>query len=290
MADATTPARMAVIGAGTMGAGICYVFAAAGAEVTVAEPDPARMTALRAQLAGAIAGGVSRGRLSADQAAAIPGLVSHVASAAGLADGLDLVVESVPENLGLKRSVLTLAEARAPAVLATNTSSLSIDALASGLARPEAFIGMHFFNPVWSLPLVEIARGTATSDLTLRRTRAAAQAIGKQTVVVNDRPGFATSRLDVATSLEAIRMVEEGVGEPAEIDRAIQLAYRHPVGPLRLADIVGLDVRLDIARALSASLGPRFAPPDLLIRKVAAGELGRKTGIGFYDWTDPEPR
>lgn len=276
--------RVAVIGAGTMGVGIAYVFAVAGWETIVVEPDPARMEALRSQVAAAAEGGVARGRVSPERAAQLADLITHRGSVADLPPGLDLVIESVPEILALKRQVLAEAEAARPAVLASNTSSLSIDALAADLAHPERFVGMHFFNPVWSLPLVEVVRGASTASDTLDLVLAAAAAIGKQTAVVSDMPGFATSRLDVATSLEAIRMVQEGVGEPAEIDRAVQLAYRHPVGPLRLADIVGLDVRLDIARSLAGSLGPRFEPPQLLIDKVAAGQLGQKTGQGFYRW------
>ena len=276
--------RVAVIGAGTMGVGIAYVFAVAGWETIVVEPDPARMEALRSQVAAAAEGGVARGRVSPERAAQLADLITHRGSVNDLPPGLDLVIESVPEILALKRQVLAEAEAARPAVLASNTSSLSIDALAADLAHPERFVGMHFFNPVWSLPLVEVVRGASTASDTLDLVLAAAAAIGKQTAVVSDMPGFATSRLDVATSLEAIRMVQEGVGEPAEIDRAVQLAYRHPVGPLRLADIVGLDVRLDIARSLAGSLGPRFEPPQLLIDKVAAGQLGQKTGQGFYRW------
>ena len=180
--------------------------------------------------------------------------------------------------------MLAAAEKREPAVLATNTSTLSIDGLAADLARPGAFLGTHFFNPVWSLPLVEVIRGAATTEDTLQRALGAVSAIGKQAAVVRDMPGFATSRLDTTTALEAIRMVEQGVGRPADIDRAIRLAYRHPVGPLLLCDIVGLDVRLDTARSLERSLGERFSPPALLVEMVARGELGQKSGRGFYRW------
>ncbi|RBY79902.1 3-hydroxybutyryl-CoA dehydrogenase [Geodermatophilus sp. TF02-6] len=276
--------NVGVIGGGTMGIGIAYVFAVAGATTTVVEPDDARMATLRAEVEQAAAGGVARGKLAAETAAALRERIGHVTSAEQLPGGLDLVVETVPESRELKRSVLVAAESRGPAVLASNTSALSIDDLASALAAPERFLGLHFFNPVWSIPVVEVVRGAATSDETLEAALSAVAGIGKQTAVVRDVPGFATSRLDVVAALEAIRMVESGVGEPAEIDRAIQLAYRHPVGPLRLSDIVGLDVRLHIARNLERALGPQFTPPQLLIEKVEAGELGRKTGRGFYDW------
>lgn len=275
---------IAVVGGGTMGIGIAYVFAVSGAATTVVEPDAARMATLRAQVARAAADGVDRGKLSAETAAALDERIAHVSSVDELPEGLELVVETVPESLELKRTVLRVAESRGPAVLASNTSALSIDELAAALRAPERFLGLHFFNPVWSIPVVEVVRGAATTQATLDAALAAVAAIGKETAVVRDMPGFATSRLDVVTALEAIRMVEAGVGEPADIDRAVQLAYRHPVGPLRLSDIVGLDVRLHIAQNLETALGPQFKAPQLLIDKVAAGELGQKSGRGFYDW------
>ena len=277
-------AGVGVVGAGTMGVGIAYVVAVTGARTVVVEPDRGRMVAVRAEVATAAAAGVRRGKLAEDVAAALPDRLEHVLSADELPERLDLVVETVPEDLGLKREVLAACEARRPAVLASNTSALSIDALAAGLDRPEAFLGLHFFNPVWSIPVVEVVRGAATAPATLQAALDLVAAIGKESAVVADAPGFATSRLDVVAALEAIRMVEQGVGAPADIDRAVQLAYRHPVGPLRLTDIVGLDVRLHIARNLEMALGPQFAPPQLLVDKVAAGELGAKAGRGFYDW------
>ena len=275
---------VAVIGAGTMGTGITYVFAAKGCATTVVEPEPGRIQALQRTLGEVARDGAARGRLPEDVADGLADGVATVADVAALPAGLDLVIESVPESAELKRSVLAAAEKREPAVLATNTSTLSIDALAVALARPGAFLGMHFFNPVWSLPLVEVVRGGATAEGTLERALAAVGTIGKQAAVVRDRPGFATSRLDTTTALEAIRMVEQGVGRPADIDRAIQQAYRHPLGPLLLCDIVGLDVRLDTARSLERSLGERFSPPALLVEMVAQGELGQKSGRGFYRW------
>lgn len=290
MAGMAGMAGMAVLGAGTMGTGIAYVFAVAGWQTVVVEPDADRMQALRDAVGRAAEQGVQRGRVSAEVAAALPSALIHLAGVEEIPEQLDLVVESVPEQLELKQRVLAAAEGRRPVVLASNTSSLSITELAGALHHPEHFCGMHFFNPVWSLQLVEVVRGAATDEDTVARVLAATESIGKQAAVIRDFPGFATSRLDVLSSLEAIRMVEQGVGEPADIDRAVQLAYRHPVGPLRLADIVGLDVRLDIARSLEKSLGDRFAPPQLLIDKVAAGELGRKSGRGFYVWDGDEAR
>jgi 3-hydroxybutyryl-CoA dehydrogenase len=172
------------------------------------------------------------------------------------------------------------------AVLASNTSSISIDALATDVARPARFLGMHFFNPVPSSRLVELVAGTATDPGVIARVRGWVEDLGKSAVVVRDAPGFASSRLGVALGLEAIRMVEDGVAAPVDIDTAMELGYGHPMGPLRTTDIVGLDVRLGIAEELHAQLGERFAPPALLRRMVAEGRLGRKSGRGFYEWSE----
>lgn len=274
-----------VVGAGTMGVGIAYVFAAAGCRTVVVEPDAGRAESLGRVAREQAARGLARGKLSEEDAAALPDRIETVAAAEDLPERLDLVVESVPERLELKHEVLAAVASRSPAVLATNTSALSVDELADRLPQPEAFLGMHFFNPVWSLPMVEIVLGERTSDATLAAARGHVERIGKQSIVVRDRPGFATSRLDVVAALEAMRMLEDGVASAEDIDKAMVLAYRHPMGPLRLSDVVGLDVRLDIARNLSQVYGERFAPPQVLVDKVAAGHLGQKTGQGFYSWT-----
>lgn len=288
MAEVIAPdagAAVGVVGAGTMGAGIVYVFAMAGFPVVMVEPDAARAAIARAELAATAAQGVARGKITADHAASRLAMVTRVADARDLPMGLALVVETVPERAAVKQAVLGAIAARAPALIASNTSAMSIDALAGHVTDPARFLGMHFFNPVQSLKLVELIRGAATAPDSLARARGFAAAIGKQTVTVRDVPGFATSRLDLVQALEAIRMVEAGVATPEDIDRAVTTAYRHPMGPLRLSDIVGLDVRLDIARQLEAALGPHFAPPRLLQDMVARGDLGRKSGRGFYDWT-----
>jgi 3-hydroxybutyryl-CoA dehydrogenase len=273
-----------VVGAGTMGVGIAYVFAAAGHGTLVVEPDPRRRDAALRVIAEQAAAGVRRGKLDDDAARALVGRVRCVATIDALPAGLELLVESVPERLDLKHEVLRAAEAVGPELLASNTSSLSIDALASVLEHPGAFCGMHFFNPVWSLKLVEVIRGTSTSDATIKHARSLTAGLGKEAIVARDVPGFATSRLDLVAALEAIRMLQDGVASAEDIDRAATLAYRHPVGPLRLSDIVGLDVRLDIAEHLSSVYGERFAVPRLLREKVAAGELGQKSGRGFFAW------
>ncbi|MDE3174952.1 MAG: 3-hydroxybutyryl-CoA dehydrogenase [Pseudomonadota bacterium] len=276
--------RVAVVGAGTMGVGIAYVFAAAGYKVALVEPDEGRFAAAQRTLADAAAAGVQRGKLDAARGRTLAAAVERYAQAADLPVGVSLAIESVPERAELKGQVLRQIAARGPQLIATNTSSLSVNALAASVNRPETFLGMHFFNPVWSLPLVELVRGAATSEASVARARAFAESVGKTTIVVEDTPGFATSRLDLIAALEAIRMLQDGVASAADIDKAMVVAYRHPVGPLRLSDIVGLDVRLDIARQLARSLGPRYAPPRLLEEMVERGELGRKSGKGFFDW------
>ena len=273
-----------VIGAGTMGVGIAYVLAAAGFETTVVEPDAGRAEALCGVVAEQARRGIERGKLTEEQGAEVPERVRRVDTIAALPPGLGVVIESVPERVELKRDVLARAEAREPALLATNTSSLSIDRLGHGLRAPEAFLGMHFFNPVWSFALVELVRGTATADEALAGAQALVGRLGKEAIVARDVPGFATSRLDLIAALEAMRMVEDEVASAEDIDRAALLAYRHPIGPLRLSDVVGLDVRLDIARSRREVHGERFAPPAILVDKVQRGELGQKSGRGFYDW------
>lgn len=285
--SSTGLSSMAVVGGGTMGVGIVYVFAAAGWQVSVVEPDDARALGLQETLAQTALAGVKRGKLTELQAHSISTGVQRLHSADELPMGLDLVVETVPERMALKRVVLGQIDARRPAIIASNTSALSIDDLAACVQDPSRFLGMHFFNPVWSLAMVELIRGAATSEATLEAARRFSDGIGKTSITVRDVPGFATSRLDLIASLEAMRMLQDGVASAEDIDRAMVIAYRHPMGPLRLSDIVGLDVRLDIARHLSTTLGERYAPPRLLEDMVSRGDLGRKTGKGFFDWTSP---
>lgn len=280
----TAPRHAAVIGGGTMGVGITHVLLDAGVPVTLTETDTARLQAARRAVQASLAASTARGKLSTSPAAAEAQLTTSV-RVSDLADA-ELVVEAVPESITLKHEVLSRAEAVVAdtAVLATNTSSLSINQLAKPLRRPARFLGMHFFNPVPASALVEVVRGSATSDAALRTAHAVAALVGKESIEVTDAPGFATSRLGVLLGLEAIRMVEDGVASAADIDKAMVLGYRHPMGPLRLTDLVGLDVRLGIAEYLYGELGDRFAPPRLLREMVAAGRLGKKTGQGFYPW------
>ena len=278
---------IAVIGGGTMGVGIAYVAALAGMAVAVVEPDAGRAEVMRRTIDEAVTSAIGRGKLDQASGDALAGRITRVAAVEDLAEGLALIVESIPERLDLKLDVLARCAARRPLLLASNTSALSIDRLSQAMPDPSTFLGMHFFNPVWSIKLVELVRGTATSEVALTEARAFVEALGKESLTVRDVPGFATSRLDLIASLEAMRMLESGVASAEDIDRAAVLAYRHPVGPLRLSDIVGLDVRLDIARTLQDAHGERFAPPQILIDMVAAGRLGAKSGLGFFAWPDP---
>ncbi|GIG58147.1 3-hydroxybutyryl-CoA dehydrogenase [Longispora fulva] len=276
--------RFVVIGAGTMGAGIAYVAAGAGYVVSLVEPDPDRGPAAVAGLRDLWAKAVTRGKLSQLEADGAAGRLHLVRSLDEVAPDPSVIVEAVPERLELKRSVLAAAAALKPALLATNTSSIAISSLAEGLPDPSVLCGLHFFNPVFAMPLLEIVLADDTSADARERALIVADRLGKDPVVVRDMPGFATSRLGVMLGLEAIRMLEDGVASAADIDKAMKLGYKHPMGPLELTDVVGLDVRLDIARTLQAAYGDRFAPPQLLIDMVAAGKLGKKTGEGFHTW------
>ncbi|WP_410810440.1 3-hydroxyacyl-CoA dehydrogenase family protein [Micromonospora sp. 067-2] len=276
--------RFVVVGAGTMGVGIAYVAAGAGYDVEVVEVDPDRGATALNRLAELWERAVQRGKLSADEAATNRLRVTLRPTLAEVAPAPTVIVEAVPERLEEKRAVLRAAAALRPALLGSNTSSIAIGELAADLDQPERFLGLHFFNPVWAMTLLEVVVGPATAEETTAAAVALAGRLGKDPVVVRDLPGFATSRLGVTLGLEAIRMVADEVASPSDIDKAMVLGYRHPIGPLELTDLVGLDVRLDIARTLQAAYGDRFAPPPLLEEMVAAGRLGKKSGHGFYRW------
>lgn len=269
-----------------MGVGIAYVAASAGFDTEIVEVDPARLENALTTLDERFADAVRRGRIGEADAATARTRVRGLGSLDAVGEEPAVLVEAVPERLDLKREVLAAAEAKRPELLGSNTSSISIGELAAGLSAPDRFIGLHFFNPVWAMSLLEVVVGPATGAQTQAAAVALAGRLGKDPIVVRDMPGFATSRLGVALGLEAIRMVDDGVASPADIDKAMMLGYRHPMGPLELTDLVGLDVRLDIARTLQAAYGVRFAPPMLLERMVADGHLGRKSGQGFYVWVD----
>jgi len=282
----STPACCGVVGGGRMGAGIVHALLLAGAEVVLVERDEA-MAAARERVVRAVNGSVTRGQLK--DAAPVLARFTTATAAAALA-GAALVIEAVPEDLDLKiETFRRVADTvGAGAVIASNTSSISLDLLADAVPHPERVVGLHFFNPVPASKLVEVVLGTRTSSELRLRAEGWVREWGKTPVTVKNSPGFASSRLGVAIGLEAIRMLAEGVASAGDIDAAMTLGYGFPMGPLRLTDLVGIDVRLGIARYLEKELGPRFAPPQLMIDMVERGELGRKSGRGFYDWSGDE--
>lgn len=281
--------KVVVIGAGTMGHGIAQVSAMAGYRTVQVDATMDQAQAGVDRALKNLDDGVRRGKVTAEARESTASLLSASADIISAVDGASFVIEAVPERIDLKQQILATADAHMPAaaILGSNTSSLSISDLQDRLTRPERMLGLHFFNPVHINPLIEVVRGRATSDDVMTRALDYVQRIGKEAVVVNDSPGFATSRLGVLLGLEAMRMLEEGVAQAADIDKALELGYRHPMGPLKLTDLVGLDVRLDIARYLHDKLGAaHFKPPAILERLVAEGHLGKKTGRGFYDWSE----
>jgi len=283
---------MLVVGAGTMGRGIAHVGAQAGFEVALFDARAEQCESALAAVRENLSKGVERGKVSAGDMQAALDRLSATTDLERAARDADVVIEAVYEDLALKRSLVRSLDAVMPAgaLLGSNTSSLSLTRIAEAATRPERVIGMHFFNPVHIMALLEIVRAAQTSDDTLRRTRALAERLGKTAIVVRDVPGFATSRLGVCLGLEAIRMVEQEVASAADIDTAMELGYRHPMGPLKLTDLVGLDVRLAIADHLHRELGgEQYRAPDLLRRLVAEGKTGKKSGEGFYVWQDGRP-
>ncbi|HEX2062041.1 MAG TPA: 3-hydroxyacyl-CoA dehydrogenase family protein [Thermoanaerobaculia bacterium] len=278
--------QIAVLGTGTMGRGIGYLSAVAGYDTILFDADAGALEAARSAIESTLRKGVEKGKVTEDAARDAIARVQLVPELEPAVSGADLIIEAVPENFDLKVELFAQADlfCSAETILASNTSSISITKLASNVERRDRFAGMHFFNPPHLMKLIELVRGDRTSDATMGQLRQVAVTMGKTPIVVRDSPGFATSRLGVAIGLEAIRMLEEGVASAEDIDRAMELGYNHPMGPLRLTDLVGLDVRLGIAEYLSSTLGPRFEPPQLLRDMVAQGKLGRKTGEGFYRW------
>lgn len=279
---------VAVIGAGTMGHGIAQVFAMADYDVTLVDASEAALDKGLAAVVRNLDKGVNRGKVTNERRSSTLARLSGAADLAVAVEAADLVIEAVPESLTLKQSLFTQAQKAAPAsaIFATNTSSLSIAKIAGALTDPGRVIGMHFFNPVHIMALLEVVVGKDTRDDVLGAVKTAGERIGKEVIVVRDSPGFATSRLGVCLGMEAIRMVEEGVASPADIDKAMVLGYRHPIGPLKLTDLVGLDVRMAIGEYLSKELGnDAFTPPQLMRDMVAAGNVGKKAGKGFFDWS-----
>jgi 3-hydroxybutyryl-CoA dehydrogenase len=269
-----------------MGRGIAQVAAVAGCRVIVHDVEQRFLDAGMEALRKSVAKAVEKGKLSAGDAAATLARVDGTNDLEAAVRDADLVIEAIPEDLGLKQRVFEHLGAlcRADTVLATNTSSLPITQVASHARHPQRCVGMHFFNPPPIMKLLEIVKGEKTDDATIDLAVALGRRWDKEPIVVRDSPGFASSRLGIALGLEAMRMVEEDVASPADIDKAMEYGYRHPMGPLRLTDLVGLDVRLAIAEALLKAFGERFRPPELLRRMVREGKLGQKSGRGFYGW------
>ena len=281
--------KVAVIGAGTMGRGIAQVAAMAGHEAVLCDVDAEQLERALAGVQATLDKGVRLGKVAESARDTALARLAGTGRLGEAVEGADLVIEAVPEVMALKKRVFAEVEAAAGAgaILATNTSSLSVTEMATGLTAPGRFLGLHFFNPVHIMALVEIVRGEHTNLRTLNRGLGFVLGLGKEPIVVADSPGFASSRLGIVLGLEAMRMVEAGVASPGDIDKAMVLGYRHPMGPLRLTDLVGLDVRLGIARYLHETLGSEaFRPPAILERMVAEGRLGKKSGRGFYDWSN----
>jgi 3-hydroxybutyryl-CoA dehydrogenase len=284
-------AGVLVIGGGTMGRGIAALCALRGIPTALYESDAAARKALKPAIEASWKKAVERGKIDAAAVERALGGLS-VPESLEVPQRCDFVLEAVPEDLNLKRQIFTKLDhlSGERTILASNTSSLSITSIAEATERPDRVIGIHFFNPVAVMPLVEIVSGRQTSAATRSRAASLASDLGKTAIHVADSPGFATSRLGVTLGLEAMRMVEEGVASPEDIDRAMELGYGHKMGPLKTSDIVGLDVRLSIAETLAGQLGrERFEPPQILRRLVAQGHTGKKAGVGFYRWKGEEP-
>ena len=277
----------AVVGAGTMGNGIAHSLAAGGFDVVLVDALPAACERALATVEQNLAAGVSRGKVTAAEAAAARGRI-RAATDLSAAAGAQLVIEAVPERLELKHDVFRRLEqlCSPDTVLATNTSALSITEIAAAVTDPSRVIGMHYFNPAHMMKLVEVVRGLETSDATVDTAVAVARACGKETVLINEAPGFATSRINAMIGNEAFYMLMEGVASARDIDKALKLGLNHPMGPFEMIDLVGLDTRLRVLEYLHATLGEKFRPCPLLVKYVNAGRLGRKVGRGVYDYPD----
>ena len=280
---------VAVIGAGTMGSGIAQVCAQTGWETRLYDAFPDSLEKGMFSIGEFWRNGISRGKNTEEEVKNWSNKLVAYNDLEGALSGVDIVIEAIPEKIDLKKSIFRKIEELAPenAILATNTSGLRISEIASAVKTPERLVGMHFFNPVPIMKLLEVIKHDLASDDIVREVIEIGEEMGKTTIVVGDIPGFATSRLGVVLGNEAIRMLAEGVASASDIDTAMKLGYRHPMGPLELSDLVGLDVRRDILNNLAESFSDSsYLPHPLLDRLVESGELGKKTGRGIYDWSE----
>ncbi len=283
-----TIASISVIGAGTMGHGIAQVAAAAGYRVTLRDLDRDSLARGIRAIERNLDKGIQLGKLTEEDREQTLQNIHGTTQLEQVATA-DLVIEAAPEQLQLKQDLLRQTESFSDHnfIFASNTSSLSITEIANASARPERVVGMHFFNPVHVMRLLEIVVGESTAVETVEAVSEVGRRMRKEPIIVKDVPGFASSRLGVALGLEAMRMLEQGVASVKDIDKAMELGYNHPMGPLKLTDVVGLDVRLNIAEYLHGALGSEtFRPPDVLRRLVSEGKLGKKSGEGFYSWRE----
>lgn len=279
--------NVVVVGSGVMGRGIAYISALGGYFVTLVDVNRDQLISAKDEIEQIVKKGVSRGNLDPDQGKEAMARLQYEQDLAHAVKEADFVIEAVPESITLKKQVFETLDAHAKdtCILATNTSTMSPTEIGSFTKRPQGVIAMHFFNPVHKMRLVEIIRGLETNDETVRRVENLAQKMGKETVVVNEFPGFVTSRISALVGNEAFYMLQEGVGTPEVIDKAIKLGLNYPMGPFELADLVGLDTRLNNLNYLHEKLGEKYRPAPLLEKYVKAGRLGRKTGRGVYDYS-----
>lgn len=280
--------KVAVVGAGIMGRGIAYTFSILGASVVLVDRDQGVLEKARADIEKIVEGAVERGKLSREQAAKAVDAIVTETDITSSCDGVSLLIETATENLEVKQKIVRQAEEclTKDGILGTNTSALSITEIASVLDRPERLIGMHFFNPVHKMKLVELVRGIATADQTVSQAREWIERIGKTSILVNEMPGFTTSRMSALMGNEAMHMLAEGVASAEDIDTSLRMAFNHPMGPLELGDLTGWDTRLSVLEYLHSVYGERFRPSPLIRKMVQAGRFGRKTGHGVYQYDD----
>ncbi|WLD94129.1 3-hydroxyacyl-CoA dehydrogenase [Alkalihalobacillus sp. AL-G] len=282
--------HITVIGSGVMGRGIAYVAAVGGYKTSLVDISEKALENAQTEINAIFAKGVQRNKLTEEEASAGMERMSYSSNLQAIVSNTDMVIEAVPENLEIKKNIFETIDQHAPehCYFATNTSTMSPTEIASFTDRPGKVIAMHFFNPVHKMPLVEIIKGLDTAEETVKLANEVAAKMGKETVTVNEFPGFVTSRISALVGNEAFYMLQEGVGSPEEIDKAIKLGLNYPMGPFELGDLVGLDTRLNNLKYLHETLGEKYRPCPLLVKYVKAGRFGRKSGMGVYDYTDGE--